>query len=144
MSLASKRPSTAEDIDPAGYRSLSTQLRVSGVLVARKVKTVALIIAIALLQSCATQKPDILQMVADAKTPADHEAIAAYYQNQAAEAQLQATFHRELADTYRRYHNTYKNMMLTHCEIMADDYEKIAAEDSALAQEHRRLAQPAK
>ena len=96
------------------------------------------------LQSCAPGNPDILRMVMEAKTPADHEAIASYYEKQAAENEAQAASHRELAATYRQFHNTNKNMMAPHCEIMADSYAKIAAEDSALAQGHRKLAQSAK
>jgi hypothetical protein len=38
---------------------------------------------------CAARPPDILQMVADAKTPADHSAIAEYYEKQAAENEAQ-------------------------------------------------------
>ena len=91
-----------------------------------------------------TRKSLILRMVMEAKTPADHEAIASYYEKQAAENEAQAANHRELAATYRQFHNTNKNMMAPHCEIMADSYAKIAAEDSALAQGHRKLAQSAK
>ena len=96
------------------------------------------------LQSCAPGNPDILRMVMEAKTPADHDAIASYYEKQPAKNEAQAASHRELAATYRQFHNTNKNMMAPHCEIMADSYAKIAAEDSALAQGHRKLAQSAK
>ena len=41
------------------------------------------------------------QMIANAKTPADHEAIAAYYQEQAADAKKKADLHRRTAETYR-------------------------------------------
>lgn len=98
-----------------------------------------------LLQSCETVKrPDILQMVANAKTPADHAAIAEYFEREAAANEAEARFHRKLGQTYREFHNSYKVNMVPHCDEAAQDYAKIAAEDSALAQEHRKLAQGAK
>jgi len=97
--------------------------------------------AMAGLQGCSTQQPDIVSMVMDAKTPADHEAIAAYYEEEAAANEVQASSHRQLAETYRQFHNTYKNNMAPHCEIAADYYSKLAAQDSALAQQHRKLAE---
>lgn len=92
------------------------------------------------LQGCFTRQPDIARMVMDAKTPADHEAIAAYYEKEASANEAEATSHRQLAQTYRQFHNTYKNNMAPHCEMAADYYTKIAAQDSALAREHRELA----
>ena len=71
---------------------------------------------------CAAHQPDIVSMVMHAQTPADHEAIAAYYEQQRAMNQEQAGSHRQLAETYRRFHNSYKNMMAPHCEIAADEY----------------------
>jgi len=96
------------------------------------------------LEGCSTQHPDIARMVMDAKTPADHEAIAAYYEKEAAANEAEASSHRQLAATYREFHNTYKNNMAPHCEIAADYYSRIAAQDSALAQEHRKLVQDSK
>lgn len=93
------------------------------------------------LQGCSTQPPDIARMVTDAKTPADHEAIAEYYEKEAAANEAQASSHSQLAQTYRQFHNTYKNEMAPHCELESDYYSKIAAQDSALAQAHRKMAQ---
>ena len=42
------------------------------------------------------------QMITSAKTPADHEAIAAFYEQQAADAKKKAELHRNTADTYRK------------------------------------------
>jgi hypothetical protein len=49
----------------------------------------AILLAIAIaIQACALPpKPGLDQMLATAKTPYDHEAIAKYYENEAAEAQ---------------------------------------------------------
>lgn len=96
----------------------------------------------AVAQGGTTHQPDIiLRMVMDAKTRADHEDIAAYYEKEAADNEAQANSHRELAEAYRRFHNSPKVQMALHCEPMADYYSKIAAQDSELAAEHQRLAQ---
>jgi hypothetical protein len=100
---------------------------------------------IAAAQGCGARHPDdILRSVADAKTAADHEAIAEYFERQAADNETLASFHRRLGETYSQWHNSYKVNMVQHCEKAADEYAKIAAENSALAQEHRKLAQDAK
>lgn len=112
-------------------------------LVARLVGVLGLAV-LAGLEGCSTQHPDIARMVMDAKTPADHEAIAAYYEKEAAANEAEASSHRQLAATYREFHNTYKNNMAPHCEIAADYYSRIAAQDSALALEHRELVQDSK
>lgn len=64
------------------------------------------------LEGCSTQHPDIARMVMDAKTPADHEAIAAYYENEAAANEASASSHRQLTATCRECHNTYKTTWL--------------------------------
>src|SRR5260370_37000965 len=41
------------------------------------------------------------QTIASAKTPANHEAIAAFYEQEAADAKKKAGIHRRTAETYR-------------------------------------------
>src|SRR5260370_16441485 len=41
------------------------------------------------------------QMIASAKAPADHQAIAAFYEQEAADAKKKAALHRNTAETYR-------------------------------------------
>lgn len=45
---------------------------------------------------------DIEKMILEAKTPADHEAIAAYYDQQAADARAKAAEHRKMGESYRK------------------------------------------
>ena len=56
-----------------------------------------------LASSCASSRgqADILRMIADAKTPADHEAIAEYYDRQVTEAEGSARLHEGMAQRYR-------------------------------------------
>ncbi len=62
-----------------------------------------IILLMGLASSCASSKgqADILRMIADAKTPADHEAIAEYYDQQTTEAEGSGHLHEAMAQEYR-------------------------------------------
>src|SRR5712691_3051870 len=66
---------------------------------------VALVAALSLSTQCAgvaeAQQFDLEKAVTGAKTPADHEAIACYYDRARATAQAKAAEYRKLAETYR-------------------------------------------
>src|SRR5215510_2647030 len=47
------------------------------------------------------EKFDLEKAITGAKTSADHEAIASYYEREAATAKNKAAEHRKLAETYR-------------------------------------------
>jgi hypothetical protein len=49
------------------------------------------------------EKFDLEKAIAGAKTPADHEAIASYYDREAATAKDKAAEHRRLAELYRTF-----------------------------------------
>ncbi len=91
--------------------------------------------------SCASGQPDILQMVSSAKTPADHEAIAGYYDRQASQAEESAQLHEAMAQRYRemRIHPRWETP--EHCIKIAQSYEDVAQQDSQLAAAHRAIAQ---
>lgn len=91
--------------------------------------------------SCASTKgqPDILRMIVEAKTPADHEAIAEYYDRQTTEAESEARFEEAMAERYRQIHPRW--LTADHCIKIAQDYEGIAQQNSQLAAAHRALAQ---
>ena len=77
----------------------------------------------------ATEHEDIAAMVANAKTPADHEAIAAYYDKQAAAARAEAEKHRKMADTYRGGSPLVRKgaggvPLPQHCINLAKDYDE--------------------
>ena len=85
--------------------------------------------------------------VSEAKTPADHEAIAAYYDKEAATAKDKAAEHRRLVETYRTLAATPRGQgfqsMGNHCQKLAQTYESAAADNTALAAAHRQMAQEA-
>lgn len=96
----------------------------------------------------AQQHMDIAQMVANAKTAADHDAIAQYYERDEAQAKAEAETHRKLAETYKKFTpevrpgTEWKNMA-GHCEEMARHYDAVAKDDAALAAAHHAEAKKA-
>jgi len=85
--------------------------------------------------------------VTGAKTPADHEAIASYYEKEAATAKDKAAEHRRLAETYRTLSVSGRGQgqptMANHCQQLAQNYESIATENTTPATAHRQMAQEA-
>ena len=80
---------------------------------------------------------NLTEMIKKAKTPADHEAIAAFYEREAATNEEMAKIHRNSANIYA------KPGMTAHCNNLARDLRRAAAQDKALAAEHRAMAKTA-
>lgn len=78
------------------------------------------------------------QMIAKAKTPADHEAIATYYDREAAENENKVKLHRASENIYTKGANQ------VHCNALVKDYQRAAEEDRALAARHHRMARELK
>ena len=91
-------------------------------------------------QQAVVSDDNVGQMVANAKTPADNEAIAAYYEQQAAEAKKKADLHRRMAETYRKLQIPKPVYMAEMCDGMAKLWEKIASDDERLVKAHREMA----
>jgi hypothetical protein len=89
---------------------------------------------------------DIDQMIATAKTPADHEAIAKWYDDQAAEAQKKADEHKKMGEEYKKALGGVgsKTHFHEHCEALVKNYTAEAKEYRALAAAHREMAKAAK
>jgi hypothetical protein len=95
-------------------------------------------------RACAAEQADIDQMIASAKTPADHQAIADYYQKQADAAAAKAAEHTKMAKEYKSGSFGAKTHFHEHCETLARIYRSEAKEYAELADEHRRMAAKAK
>lgn len=82
--------------------------------------------------------------IAAATTPADHEAIAAAFDKEAASLEAKAREHEQMAKTYSST-GTKKGMdsasMHAHCAKLARKYGEAAAESRELAKLHRAMAQ---
>jgi hypothetical protein len=84
------------------------------------------------------QDQDIEQMVANAKTPADYEAIAAYYDKKGDEAQKQLDWHEKLYQTYKQ--NPRLSTMQMHCHRLIRLYKNQVKEDKVMADQYRQMA----
>ena len=91
-------------------------------------------------QQTAVTDDNLDQMIASAKAPADHEAIAAFYEQEAADAKKKAALHRSTAETYRKLKLGKPVDMAHMCDGIAAMWDKIAGDDSKLAKAHRQMA----
>jgi hypothetical protein len=91
---------------------------------------------------------DLSTMIEKAKTAADHEAIAARYDQQAADAKKEADIHRKMEKSYGVAGGSGTKggatPMPQHCAALAKHYDGLAAEYSTLAAAHRDMAKAAK
>ena len=94
----------------------------------------------------AEEQKDMEKMISSAKTAADHEALAAEYESEAAAAKAKAAEHRKMAESYKELGGAAigKLHLDEHCERLVKSYEKEAMEDEALAKAHREMAKVAK
>lgn len=83
------------------------------------------------------------QLIADASTPADHEAIASFYQKEAANENKKAELHQTMADTYRRMKIPKPVDMAQMCDNVATDFRKTATDANKLAALQEQMAKQA-
>jgi len=88
-------------------------------------------------QSAAVTDDNLDQSISNAKTPADHEAIAAYYDQEAADADKKAALHRRAASIYKPVG------MANMCKGLAEYWDKVAKDAKDLASAHRAMAKGA-
>ena len=94
-------------------------------------------------------KRALQEMIAGAKSAADHGAIADYYYAEAAKARAKAVEHDEMAGWYRKAGEGVKKTpyapgTINHCERLVKDYKSTADDLTALAKEHETMAAKAK
>lgn len=91
---------------------------------------------------------DLTTMIEKAKTAADHEAIAARYDKQAADAKKEADIHRKMEKSYGTSAAGGAKGTTTalpqHCAALAKHYDGLAQEYATLAAAHRDMAKGAK
>jgi hypothetical protein len=106
----------------------------------------ASIVASGLVFSVATpvsiaQASDVTEaQIAAAKTPADHEAIAAKYDAEAKAADEMAANHESMAKAYKAGNAKGGQSMAGHCNLLVTKYRDAAKEYRSLATEHRAMA----
>lgn len=123
--------------------SVSETLRVASILL-------TLAIAVPLAKPATHQenlnRKELKALIASAKTPADHERIAAYYRAEAQRLEGKYREHEEDLAEYKnplRYPSKYPTMG-DHCRSLADYYQMAAKRATALAEMHESLARKAR
>lgn len=113
-------------------------------------RIISLLLVGAALAGCATgpsgSSPELLQKIESASTRSDHEALATYYDQQAAAARALAAEHRKMARSYQGMLGGGRGgaSMPSHCNAIVRNQEGIAVEYEAMAAGHRKLAEHAK
>ncbi len=89
-------------------------------------------------------KKEVKTLIADAKTPQDHERLAAYYRSQEQLAKAKQAEHEEML---RRYHENPLSHQLTkwpspeyHCSTLIRIFGAQAQRDAILAQRQEEMA----
>ena len=93
---------------------------------------------------------EVVALIEKAKTPADHERLAAYYEQIASDLDQKAKQHKEFAAAYRRNPGsgnparTSSTMAeATHCDRIASALTKTAKEARTMEDHHKMLAKEA-
>ena len=86
----------------------------------------------------------LMHMIQTAKTRADHEKIAAIYEQHARADLAAAESHRRMERLYKGFDPTAggrgSGQMAVHCKNIADNYTRTAHENDSLAELHRKAA----
>ena len=93
------------------------------------------------LRAAAKETMDMMEMVMQAKTPADHEKLAAMYNQEAADARSKAQMHKKMAEEIRKTGGALlaKLHYDQHCDGLVTSYTKAADEYEALAKAERSM-----
>jgi len=103
-----------------------------------------------ILAGCASEPTsppaDLVQRIETARTPADHEALASYYDREASAARASAAAHRKMAASYQGMVAGGRGgaSMPAHCNAIVRSQEAIATEYEGMAVAHRQMGQQAK
>jgi hypothetical protein len=118
--------------------------RVTMLLAAGLILLAATVPAIrAIAQPTTVTGDNLEQMITTAKTPADHDAIAAFFDQEAAGARNKAGLHRRTAEGYRKLKIPKPVYMAEMCDGIAEGFEKSATDAENLAKMHREMAKSA-
>ncbi len=103
-------------------------------------------VALAGCASAPTNSPSsgILEKITAAKTRSDHEAIAAYYDQEAANAHAKVDEHRKMAQSYQDNGPTKGPNMAAHCNAIANNVDAVAKAFESMAASHRAMAEQMK
>jgi hypothetical protein len=86
---------------------------------------------------------NVAERIAAAKTAADHEALAAYFRQQAAAQADKVKLHEDMLARYKKVGGKPYETMITHCQTLLGNYRQAQKEYEALAEEHAKMAKEA-
>jgi hypothetical protein len=122
--------------EPAMSKTLSAKRRFICTIVV-VVAMLGIVAFVSLPLGIAGEGQSIVQMVRDAKTPADNQAIAAVFEKEAQAVQQKAKEHSQLKDAYAAKPDMQK--MVSHCDMIAKQYQEIATELTAMAEMYKKM-----
>lgn len=122
----------------------------------RKGGVLALVVALLAAGGCAARRPgpitdeNLAERITQAKTFADHEALAHYFHEQANEqAALQAKHYQAIVNSYKEStsdaddspaRERIRQWMRQHCRGLVESYRRLEEKYLALAEDHARMA----
>ncbi|SFU64888.1 hypothetical protein [Nitrosospira multiformis] len=111
-------------------------------------KTSVFFVALAMLglvSSCAQLNPhpmDMTTAIREAKTPADHNALARHYEAAADEARVKVKEHKKELGEYEThpYYGKRAQDLKAHCHRLISIYQQAVEANTAMAEIHRKMA----
>lgn len=104
-----------------------------------------ILIILSLLTSCASTNPhpmDMTQAVQNARTRADHEALAKHYEDAVKEMQARVEEHKSMLGKYEENSSHYGKQaqdLQAHCRNLINSYEQAVKANMDMAGAHRRM-----
>lgn len=112
-------------------------------------RNLLVVVFIGLLTACAHMNPhamDMTQAIQNAKTKADHEALAKHYEDYAAQMQGKVLEHKKMLERYQDNAAAYGRQaadLESHCRNLISSYEEAERSNRSLAEIHRKMAHEA-
>ncbi|SFI73736.1 hypothetical protein [Nitrosomonas sp. Nm34] len=109
-------------------------------------KVSVILLVLASLTSCAhmhLHPMDMTQAIQNAKTPADHEALAKHYEAAAKDLQLKAQEYKKVLEKYETnapHYGRQAQDLQDHTAALAHLYEQAAKANRDMADSHRKMA----
>lgn len=103
------------------------------------------LLTIGLLVGCTPPNPhpmDMTSAIQNAKTKADHEALAAHYDEAAKDARAKVEEHKKTLAEYKAKSYLYGKqaaMLQQHCEFLIRSYQQVADANLQMAKDHRQM-----
>jgi hypothetical protein len=106
-----------------------------------------ILVTFGLLASCVQMKPhpmDMTSIIRNAKTSADHEALAKHYEDAAKEMRLKVEEHKKTLEEYEAhpyYYGKRAQDLKAHCRSLISSYEQASEANMSMAKVHRQMAE---